>query len=39
MNIIAITILFLLRVIVPLGILFTIGEWMRRRESNYWTQM
>jgi hypothetical protein len=39
MNIIALAILFLLRVVVPLGILLAIGEWMRKRESNYWTRM
>jgi hypothetical protein len=39
MNAIAIAIIFLIRVAVPLGILLTLGEWMRRREVNYWTRM
>ena len=39
MNAIAIAIIFLIRVVVPLGILLTLGEWMRRREVNYWTRM
>lgn len=24
------------RLILPLGLLMLFGEWMRRRESNYW---
>jgi len=32
----AIAILLLIRVIVPLLILFGIGELIRRREANYW---
>jgi hypothetical protein len=39
MNVIAITILFLLRVVIPFGILLSLGEWMRRREANYWSRM
>ena len=39
MNAIAITIIFLIRVVVPLVILLTLGEWMRRRDVNYWTRM
>jgi hypothetical protein len=34
MNTIAI--LLLIRVIVPLGILLVIGEWVKRRDANYW---
>jgi len=37
MNTIAI--LLLIRVIVPIGILFTVGEWIRQREANYWSRM
>jgi hypothetical protein len=37
MNTIAI--LLLIRVIVPLGILLSFGEWIRRREANYWSRM
>jgi len=39
MNAIAIAIIFLIRVGIPLGILLTLGEWMRRRETNYWHRM
>ncbi len=28
--------LFVARLIIPFGLLMLIGEWMRRRESNYW---
>ena len=35
----AIAILLLIRVIVPLVILFGFGEWIRRREANYWSRM
>lgn len=37
MNTIAI--LLLVRVIVPVGTLLVLGEWMRRREVNYWSRM
>ncbi len=36
MNTIAI--LLLIRVIVPVGILLGFGEWIRRREANYWSR-
>jgi len=36
MNALAIAVILLLRVFVPLGILLSIGEWVRRREKNYW---
>lgn len=36
MNTIALVILFLLRIILPVGLLITVGEWIRRRETNYW---
>jgi len=39
MNALAITILFLLRVAVPVSILLTLGEWMRRRDMHYWFRM
>lgn len=35
----AIVILLLVRVIAPLAFLFGFGEWMRRREANYWARM
>ena len=37
MNTIAI--LLLIRVIVPIGILLGFGEWIKRREANYWSRM
>ena len=40
MNAIAFTlILFLARAIIPFGALILLGEWMRRREANYWFQL
>jgi hypothetical protein len=37
MNAIAFTlVLFLVRAIIPFGILILLGEWIRRREANYW---
>ena len=37
MNTIAI--LLLLRVIVPVSILLVLGEWIKRREVDYWSRM
>jgi hypothetical protein len=34
-----IIILMLIRVLVPLGALLGIGEWVKRRETNYWLRM
>jgi hypothetical protein len=28
--------LLLIRVILPFGILLTLGEWIHRHEANYW---
>ena len=28
--------LFVVRLILPAGVLMLIGEWLRRKESNYW---
>ena len=28
--------LFVIRLIIPFGLLMLIGEWLRRKESNYW---
>lgn len=36
MSTIAIALFTLVRVIVPFAVLITLGEWMRRREINYW---
>jgi hypothetical protein len=39
MTTIALTIILIVRVLVPLAILLTLGEWVRRREKNYWLRM
>ncbi len=28
--------LFVVRLIIPFGLLMLIGEWLSRKESNYW---
>ena len=28
--------LFITRIVLPFGTLLLIGEWVRRREANYW---
>ena len=28
--------LFVIRLGVPFGLLMLVGEWLRRKESNYW---
>ena len=28
--------LFVVRIIIPFGLLILVGEWVRRKESNYW---
>lgn len=39
MNTIALALILLIRVIVPVGVLIALGEWVRRREANYWLRM
>ena len=39
MNAIALTIILIVRVLVPFAILITLGEWVQRREKNYWLRM
>ncbi len=39
MNAIALTIILVVRILVPVTLLFTIGEWVQRREKNYWLHM
>jgi len=39
MNAIALTIILTIRVLVPVTILFSLGEWVQRREKNYWLRM
>jgi hypothetical protein len=36
MNTIALALILLARIIVPFSILIALGEWMRRREADYW---
>ena len=36
MSTIALATIFLIRVIVPISVLLALGEWVRRREANYW---
>ena len=36
MSAIAFALLILVRVLIPFGILLTMGEWVRRREIHYW---
>lgn len=36
MSTIALVLFFLLRVVVPFAVLITVGEWVHRREINYW---
>ena len=36
MSAIAFTLFILIRVFLPVGLLLAIGEWVRRRESQYW---
>ncbi len=31
-----ILLLFVIRLVLPFGVLMLIGEWLRRKESNYW---
>ena len=28
--------LFVARLVIPFGVLMLVGEWLRRKESNYW---
>ncbi len=36
MNAIAFALFFLVRVVIPFGLLIVIGEWVRYREIQYW---
>jgi hypothetical protein len=38
MSAIVCAILLLIRIILPFFLLIVFGEWMRRREANYWLQ-
>ncbi len=37
MSTIAVVAIFLVRVILPVSVLIALGEWIRRREANYWS--
>jgi Mg2+/Co2+ transporter CorB len=39
MNTIALTIILIVRVLVPITVLISLGEWVQRREKNYWRRM
>jgi hypothetical protein len=36
MSTIALAAIFLIRIVVPISVLLALGEWVRRREANYW---
>ena len=36
MNTIVLALILLARFILPFGLLIAFGEWIRRREANYW---
>jgi hypothetical protein len=36
MSTIAFAVILLLRAILPITVLLALGEWMHRREANYW---
>lgn len=36
MSTIVLTLLLAIRVVLPIGALIALGEWIRRREENYW---
>ena len=36
MTTIAIAVFLLIRVLLPISVLIALGEWVRRREANYW---
>ena len=38
MNTIVLALILLVRFILPFGVLIAFGEWVRRREANYWFQ-
>jgi hypothetical protein len=33
---IALAVILLIRIILPVSLLLALGEWVRRREANYW---
>jgi hypothetical protein len=39
MSTIAFAVIFLVRLILPFSLLVALGEWVHRREANYWLRM
>ncbi len=37
MNTIALVAILLIRLILPASLLIALGEWVRRREADYWS--
>ena len=37
MNTLAFVAILLIRIILPASLLIALGEWIRRREANYWS--
>jgi hypothetical protein len=38
MNTIVLATILVIRLILPVSILIALGEWVRRREANYWSR-
>ncbi len=38
MNALALAAFLLVRIVIPVSLLIVLGEWVRRREANYWLQ-
>jgi hypothetical protein len=38
MNAIAFTVILVIRLLLPVSLLIALGEWVRRREANYWSR-
>jgi hypothetical protein len=36
MSTVAFAVILLMRIILPFGLLLGLGEWVHRREANYW---
>jgi hypothetical protein len=34
-----VTLLFAIRIVIPVGLLLLVGEFVRRNESNYWLKV
>lgn len=38
MNAIALAAILVIRIILPASLLIAVGEWVRRREADYWVR-